>query len=68
MFAQLGLITRARNNFVEIVADSEDYLIVNSGIKEEAVPNMPARKFSWWKDVNKKRKKFLRTSSTKFSV
>ena len=44
VFAQLGLITRTKNKIVEIVATLEHYLIVNSGIKGEAVPNMPSRK------------------------
>ena len=46
VFAQLGVITRARTKFVEIVAASEPYLIVNSGIKEAAVPNLPSRRIS----------------------
>ena len=46
VFAQLGVITRTRNTFVRIVAGSERYLIINSGIKEAAVPNMPSRKIS----------------------
>ena len=46
VFAQLGVIKRTRNKFVETVAVSERYLIINSGIKEVAVPNMPSRKIS----------------------
>ena len=37
VFAQLGVITRIRKNFVEMVATSERYLITNSGIKEATV-------------------------------
>ena len=44
MLAQLGVITRARKKFVEIVAASKRYLIINSGIKEAAVPNMLSSK------------------------
>ena len=54
VFAQLGVITRRRDKFVEIVAASECYLMVNSGTKKAAVLNMPSRKISWWKNVNKK--------------
>ena len=46
VFAQLEVITRTRNKFVETVAVSERYLIINSGIKDVAVPNMPSRKIS----------------------
>ena len=46
MFAQLGVITRKRNKFAEIVAASKRYLIINSGIKEAAVPTMPSREIS----------------------
>ena len=56
VFAQLGLITRTKNKFVEIVATSEHYLIVNSGIKEEAVLNMPSRKICWWRMSVKREK------------
>ena len=59
MFAQLGVITRKRNKFAEIVAASKRYLIINSGIKEAAVPTMPSREISWWKNVNKKGKMFF---------
>ena len=58
VFAQLGVITRTRNKFVEILATPERYLVINSRIKEAAVPNMPSRKISWWKNVNKKGKIF----------
>ena len=47
VFAQLGVITRTRNKFVEILATPERYLVINSRIKEAAVPNMPSRKISW---------------------
>ena len=56
MFAELGVITRIKNKFVEIVAASGHYLIVNSGIKKVAVPKKPSHKISWWKNVNKKEK------------
>ena len=56
--AKLGVITRTRNMFVEIAAASERYLIINSGIKERAVWNMPSRKIRLWKKVNKKGKFF----------
>ena len=59
VFPQLGVITRKRNKFVEIVVASERYLIINSGIKEAAVPAIPSRKISRWKNVNEKRKKFF---------
>ena len=59
MFAQLGVITRKRNKFTEIVAASKRYLIINSGIKEAAVPTVPSRKISWWKNVSKKGKMFF---------
>ena len=52
-------IRTTRNKFVEIVAASECYLIINSGIKERIVPNMTSRKTSWWKNVNKKGKKMF---------
>ena len=38
-FVQLGVITRTRNKFFEIVAASERYLTINTGIKETSVPN-----------------------------
>ena len=57
--AKLGVITRTRNMFVEIAAASERYLIINSGIKERAVWNMPSRKIRLWKKVNKKGKNSL---------
>ena len=44
--AQLGVIARTRNKFVEIVAASECYLIINSEIKEAAVPIMSSFKIS----------------------
>ena len=59
MFPQLGVITRKRNKFVEIVVASERFLIINSGIKEAAVLAIPSRKISRWKNVNEKRKKFF---------
>ena len=45
-FAQLGVIPRTRNKFVEIVAVTECYLITNDvkNIKEAAVPNVPSCK------------------------
>ena len=46
VFAPLRDITRTRNKFVEIVAASKRYLIINSGIKAAAVPNMSSRKIS----------------------
>ena len=54
MFAQLGVITRTRNEFVEIIAALERWLIINSVIKEAAVLNMSSLKISLWKKVNKK--------------
>ena len=59
VFVELWVITRTGNTFVEIVAVSGRYLIINSGIKEAPVPNMPSRKISWWKNANKKEKKFF---------
>ena len=59
VFAQLGCITRTRNKFVEIVAALERYLIKIFGINEAAVPDIPFRKISWWKNVNKKGKSFF---------
>ena len=56
VFAQLGVITKARNKFVKIVAASERYWIINSVIKEAAVPNLPSRRISWWKMSIKKEK------------
>ena len=44
VFAELGVITRTQNKFVEIVAASERYLIVNSGIKKVAVQKKPSHK------------------------
>ena len=43
-FAQLRVIPRTKNKFVEIVAVVECYLIKNhvKNIKEAAVPNMPS--------------------------
>ena len=58
VFAQLGVITRTRNKFVEIVVASEWYLIINSGIKEAAVRTMTSRKISWWKNIHKKGKNY----------
>ena len=60
-FAQLGVISRTKNRFVEIVAVAECYLITNhvKNIKEAAVPNMPSCKISWWKNVNEKEKKLF---------
>ena len=46
VFAQLGCITRTRNKFVEIIAASECYLIIISGINEPAVPDMLFHKIS----------------------
>ena len=46
VLAPLRDITRTRNKFVEIVAASKRYLIINSGIKAAAVPNMSSRKIS----------------------
>ena len=54
MFAQLGVITRTRNEFVEIIAALERWLIINSVIKEAAVLNMSSLKISLCKKVNKK--------------
>ena len=39
VFAQLGVITRTTNKCVKTVATSERYLIINSRIKEAAVPS-----------------------------
>ena len=44
--AQLEAIKRTRNKSVEIVAASNRYLIMNSGIKEAAVPNMLSSKIN----------------------
>ena len=64
VFAQLGVITRRRDKFVEIVAVSECYyLTVNSRTKKAAVPNMPSRKISWWRNVNKKGMNLFTTNS-----
>ena len=41
-----------------MVDASKGYLIINSGIKETAVPNMPSRKISLWRNA-KKRKSFF---------
>ena len=59
LFAQLGVIARTRNKFVGIVAASECDYIIDSGIKETAVPNIPSREISLWKNVSKKGKKFF---------
>ena len=47
-FAQLGVIPRTKNKFVDIVAVAECYLITShvKNIKEAAVPNMPSCKIS----------------------
>ena len=47
-FAQLGVIPRTKNKFVEIVAVAEFYLITNhvKNIKETAISNMPFCKIS----------------------
>ena len=49
-FAQVGVIPRTRNKFVEIIVVAECYLITNhvkkSRIKEAAVPNMPSCEIS----------------------
>ena len=60
-FAQLGIIPRTKNKFVEIVAVAECYLITNhvKNIKEAAVLNMPSCKISWWKNVSEKGKTFF---------
>ena len=43
VFAQLGVIPRTRNKFVEIVAVAERYLIITHAKKKEAAdPNMPS--------------------------
>ena len=43
VFAQLGVITRARNNFAEIAAVAERYLIITHVENKEAtVPNIPS--------------------------
>ena len=54
MFAQLGVITRTGKKYVEIVAASKRYLIINSGIKEAAVPNMLSSKVNWYNNVMEK--------------
>ena len=45
VFAQLEVIPKTRNKFVQIVAAAERYLIIThvkkQRIKEAAVPNMP---------------------------
>ena len=59
-FAQLGVIPRAKNKFVGIVAAAECYLINHlKNIKEAAFPNMTSCKISWWKNVSEKGKKFF---------
>ena len=40
---------RTRHKFIETLATSERYVIINSGIKEAAVPNIPYRKINCWK-------------------
>ena len=57
IFAQLGVISKTRRKIIEIVAVTEHYLVITHekwGMKEAAVPNIPSRKTSWWKNVNKK--------------
>ena len=60
-FAQLGVIPRTTNKFVEIAAAAECYLITNhvKNIKEAAVRNMTSCKTSWWKNVSEKGKKLF---------
>ena len=49
-FAQVGVIPRTRNKFVEIIVVAECYLITNhvknKESKEAAVPNMPSCEIS----------------------
>ena len=41
---------RTGHKFIETLATSERYVIINSGIKEAAVPNIPYRKINCWKN------------------
>ena len=41
---------RTRHKFIEILATSERYVIINSGIKEATVSNIPSRKINCWKN------------------
>ena len=66
VFAQLGVIPRTRNKFIEIVAVAERHFIIQSAtsskkerIKEAA--NTLSCKIAWWKNVSKKREKFVCT-------
>ena len=64
MFAQLGAIARTRNNFAEITAVAESYLIIThvkkkKRIKEVAVPNIPSCIICCWKNINKKVRNFF---------
>ena len=70
VFAQLGIIPRTKNKFVEIVAVAECYLITNhvKNIKEAAVLNMPSCKISWWKNVSEKGKTFFALNLQHFSL
>ena len=69
-FAQLGIIPRTKNKFVEIVAVAECYLITNhvKNIKEAAVPNMPSCKISWGKNVSEKGKNYSHLIYNIFSL
>ena len=46
VFAQLGVMTRASNKFVEIVDAAKRYLSINSGIKEATIPTMHSSKIN----------------------
>ena len=69
VFAQVGVIPRARHKFDLIVVVAvywnsrfvEWYLVIiqNSRIKKAAVPNALSCKISWSKNVNKKEKNFF---------
>ena len=60
VFAQLGVIPRTRNNFVEVTAAVEYYFIIThvkkKRIKEVAVPNVI---ICCWKTINKKERNFF---------
>ena len=51
VFAQLGVIPRTRNKFVEIVAVAERYLIITH-VKNKESKKLFC-KISWWENVNK---------------
>ena len=69
VFAQLKVIPRTRNKFVEIVAVAERYLIITHVKKNKESRKQPfwicfsvmlyIIYLSWWKNISKKRKKFF---------